>query len=104
MAEMNEISSELIRLALRQTVENKLNSKKCKIDVNTASKAGTNNFIGIVYRATFWKDEDDQESEKKSMIVKVAPIYKTRREIFISRPSFLREIFMYEKVSRNSIH
>lgn len=75
-----EIPSELIRLALRETVEKKLNSKKCKIDISSASKAGANNFVGIVYRASFCK-EDENENERnptQKMIVKVS---KTQKNI-----------------------
>lgn len=72
-SEACEISSELIRTALRETVEKKLNSKKCKIDISSASQAGAANFIGIVYRAKF-RREDENESETNpmhKMIVKV---------------------------------
>lgn len=72
-SEVCEIPSELIRSALRETVEKKLSSKSCKIDVSSASKAGTNNFVGIVYRATYCK-EDENANEKnptQKMIVKV---------------------------------
>lgn len=73
-SEVCEIESELIRSTLRETVEKKLNSKKCKIDISSASQAGASNFIGIVYRAKFYK-EDENESETnpiQKMIVKVA--------------------------------
>lgn len=100
-SEANEIPSEVIYSVIRETVENKLNSKKCKIEIKSASQAGASNFVGIVYRATFCK-EGESESEKnpiQKMIVKVAPMHSVRRELFISRPAFLREIYMYEKVS-----
>ena len=86
-SEVCEIPSELIRSALQETVEKKLNSKKCKIELSSASKAGSSNFIGIVYRASFYK-EDENGSEKNpihKMIVKTAPQHAVRRELFISR-------------------
>lgn len=73
-SELCEIPSELIRTVLRETVEKKLNSKECKIEISSASKAGANNFVGIVYRASFCK-EDENENETNpihKMIVKVA--------------------------------
>lgn len=96
-----ELPSELIRSVLRETVEKRLNSKKCKIDISSASQAGASNFIGIVHRAKFCK-EDENESETnpvQQMIVKVAPTNAQRRELFLSRTAFLREIHMYDNVS-----
>lgn len=73
-SEVCEIPSELIRSVLRETVETKLNSKKCKIEISSASKAGTNNFVGIVYRASFCKEGENEKEENPihKMIVKVA--------------------------------
>lgn len=96
-----EITSEVILSALHETVEKKLNSKKFKIDISSASQAGAANFIGIVYRAKFYK-EDENQNEKhpvQKMIVKVAPTNTVRRELFLSRTAFLREIHMYDNVS-----
>lgn len=102
MAEATEISSEIVRLALHEIVEKTLKSKDNQIHVNLASKSGANNFIGIVYRASFSK-KDETETEKNpvhTLIVKVAPRHPGRRQRFQVRSLFLREIFMYEKVSR----
>lgn len=100
-SDLSEISSEVIRAALREKVEKKLKSKKYKIKITSASQAGANNFMGTVHRVTFNK-ESENENEKvpvHKIILKVAPTHLARREQFFSRPSFLREIFMYEKVS-----
>ena len=100
-SDLSAITSEVIRSSLRETVEKKLKSKKYKISVSSASQAGANNFMGTVYRVSFNK-EDGDESERNTihkLIVKVAPVHLARREQFFSRPSFLREIYMYEKVS-----
>lgn len=104
-SDLSEITSEVIRGKLRETVEKKLKSKKYKIKVSSASQAGANNFMGTVYRVSF-NEEDGNESEKnptQKIILKVAPEHLARREQFFSRPSFLREIYMYEKVSNIEI-
>lgn len=98
---LSEISSEVIRDAVIETVENKLKSKKCKIHVSSASQSGENNFIGIVYRVTF-SEEDGIENGKtpvSKLILKVAPSNLARRQQFFSRPCFLREIYLYNEVS-----
>lgn len=98
--ELSDIPSEVIRTTLCEAIAAKLKSKKYKIAVSSASKAGENNFIGIIYRVSFNK-EDDGENGKTSiskLILKVAPLNLARREQFFARPAFLREIFTYEKV------
>lgn len=98
--ELSDIPSEEIRTTLCDTIENKLKSKKYKINVSSASKVGENNFIGIIYRVTF-KKEDEIENGKTSiskLILKVAPQNVARREQFVIRPAFLREIYTYDKI------
>lgn len=97
---LSDIPSEVIRTTLCETIESKLKSKKYKINVSSASKAGENNFIGIIYRVTF-KKEDEIENEKtpiSKLILKVAPQNVARRDRFMARPGFLREIYTYDKV------
>ena len=99
---MSEISSELIRETVEDFVENQLQSKGYTIDVSSASQSGENNFIGIVYRVTFAKDdktENGTTNPVSKLILKVAPQNLARREQFISRPCFLREIYMYNEVN-----
>lgn len=104
-SDLSEIPNEVIRGKLRETVEKKLKSKKYKIKVSSASQAGANNFMGTLHRVSFNK-EDGNESEESpihKVIVKIAPEHLARREQFFSRPSFLREIYMYENVSNTKI-
>lgn len=97
---LSDISSDLIRATVKEAVENLLNSKECKIDVESASQSGENNFIGIVYRVTFCENETENKKRPISkLILKLAPQNLARREQFISRPCFLREIYMYNVVS-----
>lgn len=93
-----KISSEVIRLAIHEIVEKRLKSKNNQILVDLASKSGSNNFIGILYRAKF-SSINDEVNTMHTLIVKVAPQQSGRRERFQIRPLFLREIFMYKKVS-----
>lgn len=98
-SDLTSLETEEIRSALRETVENYLNTKKYKITVSSASQAGENNFVGIVSRVSFCKLDDDPKKPKQSkLILKFAPQNQHRREQFRSRSLFLREIFMYEKV------
>lgn len=96
-----EIQSQRIRLELHKIVEEKLKSKNYEINLSLASKTGVNSFIGIVYRAAFRKKgiKRNENYPDGTLIVKVAPQQLNRREKFQIRPLFLREIYMYEKVS-----
>lgn len=97
---LTEISSHLVRKAVLETIEQQLQTKNFKVKVTSASKAGENNFIGIIHRITFWKaDEDEIENgPAASLILKVAPQNLLRRSQFVVRPAFEREIYSYEKV------
>lgn len=101
MSGLSELPTDVIRTALAETIENKLKSKKYNVTVTSASKAGENNFIGVVYRVVFSK-EDAIENEKNptyKLILKVAPQNVARRAQFFSRNCFLREIYMYDEVN-----
>lgn len=102
---LSVIESEVIRDALRETVENKLKSKNYKINVSSASQAGANNFIGIVHRVSFYKDDDSENGANASkLILKVAPTSSSRRSgEFTPRIPFLQEIYMYTEVKRIDI-
>lgn len=96
---LSELPSEEIRSAVRSTVEQILGTKNYTISLTSASQSGDNNFIGIVYRVLFNKVTDENENKIPSkLILKVAPQNISRRMQFVSRPCFLREIYMYETV------
>lgn len=92
-----EIPSDLIRSAVLETIEHQLNSKDFRIEVTSASKAGENNFIGIIYRISFTQLND--KNSTKNVILKIAPQNVLRRSQFVVRPAFVREIYTYEKVN-----
>lgn len=99
-SDLSSIPTDEIRSALCETVENYLKSKKYKITVSSASQAGESNFVGIVYRVSFGKKDDDPNKTKLSqLILKVAPQNAARRAQFLSRSLFLREMYMYNVVN-----
>lgn len=98
---ISDISSHLVRRALLETIEKLLQSKNFKITVSSASKAGENNFIGIIHRISINKLDDDgnENSPTTNLILKTAPQNLLRRSQFVVRPAFVREIYSYEKVN-----
>lgn len=98
--DLSELPNETVRSVLCETVAKCLNSNKYKIGLNSASKTGESNFIGIVYRATFSAENETENDNHPvhSLIVKVAPQDIKYRNMWYSRPCFLREIHMYNEV------
>lgn len=93
---LSDIPSELVRKTLLETIETHFNLRDSEIHVSSASKAGENNFIGVIYRISF--DEKNEDKSKTNLILKVAPQNLVRRSAFVARPAFTREIYSYEKV------
>lgn len=100
--DISEIPSETIR-TLHEIVEHELKSKNYRIIVNLVSKAGTSNFTGTIYRASFSsQDESDSEKgRKQKLIIEVASQQAEWREHFSTRSTFLQEKYMYDTVSRS---
>lgn len=92
---LSDLPGHVIRTALMKIVENKLKTKKYKLKVSSASKAGENNFVGVVYRVCF---SNEDESVTSKLILKVAPQNESRRIFFWSRQCFLQEIYLYSEV------
>lgn len=97
-ANLSEIPGKNVRKAICETIEKKIDSKKFKLTVSSASKEGENNFCGVVYRVSFSATDESENISRSSMIVKVSPQNEMRRALFQSRKLFLQEIFMYNKV------
>lgn len=95
--DLSEIPTDVIRAALLETIEKKLKTKNYKIVVSSASTAGESNFIGIVHRVKFNKEGEDKQEK---LILKIAPQNEARRNQFNSRPLFLQEINVYDKVKK----
>lgn len=101
-SDLSVIESDVIRGALRETVEHQLKTKNYRISVSSASQAGESNFIGIVYRVSFCKeDENENGANASKLILKVAPSNAARRGKFSARIPFLQEIYMYDVVMIN---
>lgn len=96
--DLSIIPSETVRSILRKIAEEKTNSKNCQISVNSGTKAGEHNWVGVIYRVSF----SGKDGSDSSLILKIAPENTARREQFMVRPAFLREIFTYDKVSNPS--
>lgn len=94
--DLSTIPSDVVKSVLIETIENKLKTKNFKIKLNPASKLG-DNYIGIVHQVQYTEKND--ENQRSSMILKIAPTNLARREHFFVRPYFLREIYIYDKVS-----
>lgn len=96
-SDLSKIPTDVIRTALCETIEKKLKSKNYKIAVSSASTAGESNFLGIVHRVSFNKND---ENKKETVILKIAPQNVARRVQFFIRPLFLHEIYMYNEVNK----
>ncbi|KAJ6648229.1 hypothetical protein Bhyg_03456, partial [Pseudolycoriella hygida] len=96
--DLSEIQNENIRKVICETIENDLQSNKFKVVVSTASEEGENNFCGSVYRISYNKSDESDNSSSLSMIVKVTAQNEARRALLRSRTLFLKEIFIYNKV------
>lgn len=90
-----EITSDLIKSALNEYLEKELETADFGMKIDPGSREGEN-FIGVIYRITYWRN--GQPNVKSQLIVKVSPQNQARREQFFSRPSFLREMYLYGKV------
>lgn len=101
---MFKLPTDLMHSALRETVEEQLETKEYNINVSSASEEGGNNFIGVVYRASFSKRNGDEVTSENdqihNVVIKTAPQNIKRREICLARPYFLREIYIYDKVTQ----
>lgn len=100
--DLKEISSELVRSVLCKTIQDELKSQHFNIELTPASNDGETNYVGILHRVSFWKEETAEtgirNSSARKLILKIAPEDLARRTRYIARPGFLREIYMYENV------
>lgn len=100
--ELSEIPSELVRLALRETIENlTLNSTRDRVKITSvSSKVITDSGAGIVCCISFTTTHETNRStsSSSSLILKVSSQNLTRRMFMLSRQCFVREIFVYTEV------
>lgn len=88
--------------AVKTVIESELKTEKFKTNITYGSELG-DNFIGVIYRVTATKtlDKDSKNDEGVSVILKVPPENAARREQFFARPCFVREILVYNEVTKS---
>lgn len=80
-----------------------LETSEIRINIEKGCRHG-NNFIGIVYRVSGYRLQRSGEVEHvKNLFLKIAPDNRIRRERFHVRANFLREIFVYNEVTSDTI-
>lgn len=98
--DLSELPNDVIRAVTCETVQNQLKTRKYRMDISSASKAGENNFLGVVYRLSFSREDGTCSN---FLILKVAPQDYQLRVQFLSRAMFLREIYLYEEVNNENV-
>lgn len=97
-SDLSKISNVVIQVALDETIQNLLNSRKYNVNICSASQKGGDNFMSIVHRVRFSKENGtENEIDSANLILKIAPVNEEDREQD-TRPAFLRENYMYNKV------
>lgn len=98
-SDLSILPNDVVRTVLRETVEKLFKSQNYRINVNSASQTGENNFFGSVFRIYCDKENETQtNSYPTRLILKVAPQNEIQREQFFLRHLYLREIFIYNEV------
>lgn len=106
-----EISNEVVRSALCDTIEKQLHTKDYNFTLSYASTEGETNFVGILYRILVTSDNHTENGIKSEwrLILKVAPQNINRRAMFQAPKIFAQEIYSYDQVtstliSRTNLH
>lgn len=97
--ELSDISGELVRSALHETIRTLTNSTSDRVKI--VSKVITDNGSAIVCRVSFTTAHESKGSPA-SLILKVSSRNVARRMLMFTRQCFLREIFMYDEVCNQS--
>lgn len=71
-SDLSEIPTDVMRKTLHEAVEKKLKTKNYRIAISSGSKAGENNFVGVIYRATFSKEDEDEQKWHHKMRLAVS--------------------------------
>ena len=95
--DLSEISSELVRSALLETIKTMTKSMDHQIEIISISKIVSSYANGILYRVSF-TTKVETNSLTSSLVLKVSPQNSTSRAILFSRLIYLREIFIYDEV------
>lgn len=99
--ELSEISSELVRLALYETIKSlATNSTSDRVKITSvSSKVITDSAASIVCCITFTTTHETNRSTSSSSLILKASIQNLKRRMLTcSRQCFVREIFVYTEV------
>lgn len=101
-----DLPTESSRLHLNEVIKSILNEENFDLKISMGSSVG-DNYNGVVYRVVATINEhqnstNDIDCVKKrlSLIVKLPPRNAARREQFFARPSFIKEIWIYDEVRK----
>lgn len=97
-----QLPTESSRINLNEVVKSILATDDFNLKISMGSSIG-DNYIGVVYRAIATVNDhhngaDDTKKADLSVIVKLPPQNAARREQFFARPSFTKEIWIYDEV------
>lgn len=95
MEETVELPTESSRYHLNEVVESILDTDNFNLKLSMGSSIG-DNYIGVVYRVVATTHRNN--GTDLSVIVKLPPQNAARREQFFARPTFIREIWIYDEV------
>lgn len=91
-----ELPTERAKETLECILKHDLMLKDYVLEISPGSAKG-DNYLGIVYRVKI-TESTPKLKEKIGFIIKMPPMHPQRREQFFARPSFIREILVYEKL------
>lgn len=98
-----EISNDVVRSALCDTIEKQLQTKEYNYSLSFASTEGETNFVGILYRVLVTKEDrtENGNNTEWKLILKVAPQNVNRRAMFQAPKIFAQEIYSYDQVLKH---
>lgn len=95
-----ETLSERTKKNIYEILTEQLKTNDFTIEISPGSNIG-DNYLGVVYRVKAVVNKNKQRNDKReelSIIVKIPPTNKFRREQFFARHAFLREILTYSEI------
>lgn len=101
MTDQVTLPTESSRYHLNEVVKSILGTDRFNLKISMGSSVG-DNYIGVVYRVAATVDDKKHDGNKPdlSVIVKLPPQNAARREQFFARPSFTKEIWIYDEVKK----
>lgn len=91
----NDISSEIVKQKIRRFFVDRFENEDINITFESCTKHG-DNFSGLIHRVI---GQNNKNKEKLSIILKCAPSNPIRREQYLCRIGFVKEIIAYNEVT-----